>query len=178
MGEKKLGEMLLKRGLVDEKTLDDALAAQKESGERIGSTLLRQALFHEEVLAEVLGDQHDLEGIDPLGIKPSAEALATLDYAQAMRLGCLPMWIRDGELGVALADPNDQKLISAIGLVSGLPLKRFVAPIMTLRRAIRRAYGEVAQGDNPDLERDDQLRQVLHTMRQLVVQLEAMLEKW
>ncbi len=174
MAQKMLGEMLISRGLLDEKTLDDALTAQKESGERIGSTLLRQALIHEEVLAEVLGDQHDLEGIDPLVIEPTAEALATLDYVQTMRLGCLPMWIRDGELAVAMADPNDQKIISAIGTVTGFPLKRFVAPLMALRKAIKRAYGDASEADNGALERDDQLRMILQTMRQLVFQLEGL----
>lgn len=138
---KRLGEMLRASSVVDEAALHRALEVQQVSGERLGTTLLRLRLVDPSTLAAALGEQHEVEGIDPGEIKPSPEALALVPYDDAARLGVLPLWVEDGTLAVAMSDPTDADAVAELSLMTSCELKRYVAPQMLLYGALRAAFG-------------------------------------
>jgi MSHA biogenesis protein MshE len=170
MGEpKKLGEMLCERKLVDEQLLKAALDLQRSTGDRLGSTLLKLDLVDPEMLASVLGEQHEVEGVDPSKVTPTPEASRLLTSEEAVTLGALPLWVERGTVAVALADPSDPGIIGKIEDLTGKTVKRLVAPQMALYRAIKRAYGD------HDEERpgDHRLRRIAAGLRQLASELET-----
>ena len=61
---KKLGEILVEWGIIDEKALSDALSHGKEHGKRIGEALIELELAGEEDVVKALAAQFGLEYID------------------------------------------------------------------------------------------------------------------
>ena len=60
----RLGDLLIKANLIDAIQLRVALQAQKESGERLGTTLVELGFIEEAVLAAFLSKQADMPCIN------------------------------------------------------------------------------------------------------------------
>jgi len=135
-----LGDMLTDGDVINEDGLRSALEVQRRTGERLGSTLVRLGLVDEKVLAQMLGEQHEVQGVNPLEVELDYDAVELLDVTQAMRLGSLPLWLEDDVVGVAMADPTDDTVMAELERLTDRSIKAFVAPQMLLYEAIKRAY--------------------------------------
>jgi hypothetical protein len=137
----RLGDLLVKDGLIRESDLRTMLAQQKQHGGRLGEHLLRVNLCTEEQIAQALARQlgipfNDLS--DPPA--PAMSKLIPKDKAmkhQAMAMGNNPFAQR---LPVAFADPTDIKSTMEIEKAVGRPIQVQAAPALLLRRAIESAY--------------------------------------
>jgi hypothetical protein len=167
-GKKRLGEMLRERALVDDRALKAALEVQRSTGDRLGSTLLKLELVDPEMLASLLGEQQEVEGIDPARVRPTPEACQLLTFEEAMTLGALPLWLEHGTLGVALTDPSDEGIVGKLEDLTGKAVRRFVAPQMALYKALKRAY----RGGHEAGLADDRLRKMAASLREIAGELE------
>ncbi len=172
MGKKKLGEMLRERRLVDEETLREALETQRTTGERLGSTLLELEIIDAGMLACLLGEQQEVEGIDPVNLNPTRQARDLLSFEQAMELGALPLWVMQDRLAVAMADPGNQATVDNIEELTGLKIKRYVAPHTALYEAVKRTYKRREWNE----QTEQRLRGIISSLRRRVNELEELLE--
>jgi len=172
MCERKLGEILKKRHLVDEVTLKAALDMQRATGDRLGTTLLKLELIDAGMLSCVLAEQQGVEGIDPTQVRSTPEACRLLSFDQAMALGALPLWIEDDVVAVAMADPTDTATVARLEELTGRQLKLYVAPQMALYRSLKRAYGDGASANVGALR----LRKIATTLRSLAQELDCYLD--
>ncbi len=172
MGKKRLGDLLRESQLVDEEQLRAALEVHRSTGERLGSTLLRLDLVEPQLLADLLGQQLEVDGIDPLCAEPMRGAVELLSFTQAMRFGCLPLWVDHGALGVAMADPTDAAVIEELKELTNPEIEPLVAPQMALFEAVKRAYGKSSK-DDLDRERLKKVARSLRNAMTLVDQLLA-----
>jgi hypothetical protein len=137
----KLGDLLVKDGLITEADLRTMLAQQRQHGGRLGEHLVRVNLCTESQIAQALARQLNLSFNDLSD--PPAPALTKLiprDKAikfQALAMGNNPFAAR---LPVAFADPTDVKATIEIEKIVGRPIQAMVAPAVLLRRAIESAY--------------------------------------
>ncbi|HVR39349.1 MAG TPA: MSHA biogenesis protein MshE, partial [Thermoanaerobaculia bacterium] len=69
MHRRNLGDMLVAANLIDEVQMQIALAEQKQSGKRFGSTLVELKFIDENVLAAFLSKQIDVPCISLLHIE-------------------------------------------------------------------------------------------------------------
>ncbi|MCG6962631.1 MAG: hypothetical protein LJE95_05110 [Acidobacteria bacterium] len=168
---KRLGEMLRASSTVDEEALHRALEVHQVTGERLGTTLLRLRMVDPSTLAALLGEQLEVEGIDPSEIKPSPEALALISYDDATRLGVLPMWVENGTLAVAMSDPTDEGAVAELALLTSCELKRYVAPQMLLYGALRVAFGRSGETFS------SRARELVRAIRLRLDELEHLLEE-
>ena len=60
----KLGEMLLKAGLISQKQLEEALEAQRENGEKLGFNLIRLGYVKEDDITQLLSEQYGVPSIN------------------------------------------------------------------------------------------------------------------
>ncbi len=88
--KKKLGEILLKSGLITEAQIEEALDKQRKTGERLGSTLVELGYITEEKIIASLGEQLGVPHIDldSYDIKP--EILKIVPVAIAERYQLIP----------------------------------------------------------------------------------------
>ena len=172
MGKKKLGEMLRERRLIDEATLRSALASQQETGERLGSTLLELDVINAGMLASLLAEQHEVEGIDPVNLTPTREARDLLSFEQAMALGVLPLWVMSETVAVAMADPGNQETVQQLEELTGRQIKRYVAPHTALYEAVKHTYKRRAWDEHAE----QRLRRIVSSVRRRLDELEELLE--
>ncbi len=102
-----IGDLLLRQGLITEVQLEDALAEQSETRERLGELLCRRGHISESDLVDALSRQLGFRRFDPArdGIEVAALDLVPLEFAR--RHNVLPVRLTADALQVAMVDPLD-----------------------------------------------------------------------
>jgi general secretion pathway protein E len=138
---KRLGEILVERGRLDQANLDRALRLQSESGERLGSLLVTLGLCAQRDVAEALAAQLALPLVDASGYPefPILEERVSARFLREAR--ALPVREDESELGLAMADPTDNYTIGAFEMVTGRTVRPMVAIPTDLEAALERLYG-------------------------------------
>ena len=138
---KRLGEILIERGKLDQANLDRALRLQAESGERLGSLLVTLGLCAQRDVAEALALQLSLPLVDASGYPefPILEERVSARFLREAR--ALPVREDEAELGLAMADPTDAYTIGAFEMVTGRAVRPMVAIPTELEAALERLYG-------------------------------------
>ena len=139
----RMGDLLLKAGLITEGQLDGALAAQGERRKRLGEILREDGFLDEVELAAVLAVQLDTPLVD-LRERPSDNAaMGALGESDARRLWVMPLAFSgpdDANLLVATDDPSNRLFLDEVEQIVG----RRVIPLLALRSeiddAIRHRY--------------------------------------
>lgn len=144
MARKKLGEMLLEAGVIDEAQLRSALADQRRWGRSLGRTLVELRLIAEEVLVRVLAQQLGLPSIDldrdVLDIPSNVLALVPPDVARSSRV--LPFGLSGRFLDVAMADPQNLGVIDELRIRTQLNIRPYLCGPQQIERSIGRYYRE------------------------------------
>src|SRR5437667_12269740 len=107
-GKQTLGDMLVAANLIDEVQMQIALAEQRQSGKRFGSTLVDLQFIDENVLAAFLSKQMDVPCISLLHIDVPKKVVRKMNRDLALACRAIPVRIDDtGRLEVAMVDPTD-----------------------------------------------------------------------
>jgi type IV pilus assembly protein PilB len=138
--EVRLGEYLVQKGLLDPKTLEEALVEQERTGDLLGRILVRKGL-PEEALYRALAEKEGLEFLRSTeGLNPEPKALALLLRSDALRYQAVPVRIGpDGRVEVVLADPRHRQ---AVGALLGRPALFFLTLPKEWEGLFQRSYPE------------------------------------
>jgi Type II secretion system (T2SS), protein E, N-terminal domain len=103
-----LGTLIFRAGLLTEEQLEDALQEGVRSGKRLGEVLLEGGLIDERDLGRLLADQKGLRFVElsQLTLDPAATAL--LSAEKAHMFAALPVGFEEGVPVVAVADPSNE----------------------------------------------------------------------
>ncbi len=142
-----LGEILIREGLISSADLDEALAEQARTRERLGEILSRRKLITEEDLINALSRQLGHPRFDPAqhAIEPAALEFVPLEFARRHNL--LPVSLDEQTLVVALSDPQDVEVLDGLHSIAARghrQLKILVAPAELLSRLRENHYARVA----------------------------------
>jgi Type II secretion system (T2SS), protein E, N-terminal domain len=105
-----LARLLQEEGLATRERVEEALAEGARTGERLGEVLLRWQLVDERQLARLLARQWHLPFLDEQEVVPERAALTVLAAADAQRLAAVPVFWQDGVLRVVVAEPTEERL--------------------------------------------------------------------
>ena len=135
-----LGALLLRKGLVSNEDLDQALE-QRLPGELLGEALVRLRICFENDIARVLGEQAQVEFVD-IGITSvDHRAVQLLPFELAEALRAIPIRLHPtGEISVAVVDPTDQSLLPQLKLATGHSIRLLVTTPSALQAAWKTAY--------------------------------------
>ncbi|MEP0767434.1 MAG: hypothetical protein HRF45_12970 [Fimbriimonadia bacterium] len=138
---RKLGELLVSKGLISSLQLSIALAAQRTSSRRLGEILVERGFATEAAIAHCLAEQYGypLLNLDQMRAQPEALALIQPETALTMRV--LPLAVSGSTLECAICDPLDIQGTDAIARMTGRSLAVRIASQSDLLTAIRLAYG-------------------------------------
>ncbi|MDH5306020.1 MAG: hypothetical protein OEW02_02445 [Myxococcales bacterium] len=138
----KLGEMLVRNGLIGEEQLESALEAQLVFGGRLGTNLIELGFIGASTLAEFLARRLHLPALDPQGLESiEADAIARLPPGVAAKLCALPLRFEGRSLRIAMVDPTDLNAIDELAFVTGCPVTPVVAPELLLIYGLEKYYG-------------------------------------
>jgi type IV pilus assembly protein PilB len=138
----RLGDMLVRDGLLTPEQLREALAAKAENRhQRLGEIVVERGWVSSTDLAKALAEQHGLDFIE-LGQTPVDEAAADLlPERLAKRYRAVPVkFLAEDAALVAVADPTDVVSSDDLKLALGLNVRLAVAETGDLERTLTRIY--------------------------------------
>ncbi len=148
---RRIGELLVNRGLLSREKLEEALALQKREGGKLGQILLAQRLVAPDALLRALSEQSGLPHIteEKLRQMPIPEELTRLVPQELCEKLCaVPVMLRARELYCAVLDPRDMAVLDALKFASrSIGIHGMFATEESIRRAIRRFYEPPALED-------------------------------
>lgn len=148
MHRQNLGEMLVAANLIDHVQMQIALAEQKQSGRRFGSTLVDLKFIDENVLAAFLSKQIDVPCISLLHVDIPRKVLRKLSRAVVRDCKAIPVRIEDDRLEVAMVDPTDLDVLEKLNEAAGMTVTPLIAPESSIQAMIERCYPEEADTDS------------------------------
>jgi len=149
----RIGEMLVRRGVLTEAQLEEALRVREKKRKRLGEIVVELGFATEEQIAACLGAQFGYEVVDPTDLVPEPSALDMLGPEFALSHRVLPVRNTDELFECIVADPID---VATTDLISRLARKRLVlriGPATRLVSAIRRVY-EIEETPEAEAESD------------------------
>lgn len=137
----KLGELLIKEGLITNEQLEEALKCQVIFGIKLGSSLIELGMVDEgsllRLLSKKLGvpaathkDLHDLF-FSTYGLLPAA-------VAEKYRV--IPFRLDGRRLSVAMSDPTDFKAIDELAFITGHIIQPYIVPDIYISYALEKYY--------------------------------------
>ena len=153
MPRKKLGEMLIESGLINDTQLRMALNEQKRWGGTLGRTLVEMKLVNETELVRALSRQLNMPMVelDQIVIPQAVLELVSGEIAQQHNI--VPFAMQMKFLDVAMADPTNIGIIDELTIRTKLNIRPHIAGPKMIERAIARWYGKgfVQTMHRPDL---------------------------
>ncbi|NQT95900.1 MAG: Flp pilus assembly complex ATPase component TadA [Candidatus Omnitrophica bacterium] len=141
----RLGEILLKEGLLNQSQIDEALRFQKLSGKTIGDIVIDRGFAKEKDIANALAKQLDIPfmSLADGSLVPSKEEelekLVPESFARQHLV--LPLSKHLKSLTVALANPLDLLVIDNLKKITGFEINHVIATKADIRDAITKFYG-------------------------------------
>ena len=122
-----LGEILYKAGKVEKAALIEAIKETKTTKKRLGQILLERGLVDEDVLHKAIAKQFGLKyvNLDNISVPPDAARLIPEDLVR--RYGILPLKRENGTLKLAISDPMDLEMMDTVRMQAGAELECYVA---------------------------------------------------
>jgi type IV pilus assembly protein PilB len=134
----RIGDLLLKAGMIDEDQLEAALERQLRVGGKIGAILVEQLILTEDQLADTLAEQKGLDRVSLTNYPVDRDAAALVPERVARRRLLLPLRYEDGLVLVAMADPLDLEGIDEVEVRTGRKARVLVATESQIRYAIEK----------------------------------------
>ena len=139
--KKQLGKIMLKQRLVTQAELDELLAEQRtHPGQRLATTAVKSGKVAEVDLLKALSEQHGLPGIDLTQVVIPSDNLKLVPVEIARQHLILPVLVKEDRVYLAMADPNDRRVVDEIEFVTGLRVFAHVALHEALQAVIDLAY--------------------------------------
>lgn len=142
----KLGEILVREGIVTQAQLDEVIKVQAKEGGRLGEILLRLGFATEEDVVVALGKQLNLPYVS-MGaglLKPATDqnldVLVTKEFA--LKNLVLPLSKNLDSLTCAITDPLDVILIDNLRKMTGCEVNPVIATKSEILKAIDDFYGK------------------------------------
>lgn len=142
-GRRKIGQVLIDLGFLDEDQLWEILEEAKNTGQLTGQVAVGRGIINEDQLLQALAEQNNLKVINLSEVKSSPEALQLVPETMASVYKVLPISFKDKILTVAIGDPNNLPALD--DLRNLLNINEVVAQL-TSQQAINDALGKAYQG--------------------------------
>src|SRR5262245_3671346 len=138
---RRLGDLLVREGLIDQEQLQRALAEQKSTSEKLGSILVRLNLISDDQLIAFLSKQYGIPSIQLSQLDIDAELLKLVPSQIARKYEVLPIQRSGNQLTLAMADPTNVFAVDDVGFMTNLQVVPVVASQGALRHASEGLYG-------------------------------------
>ncbi len=155
-----LGQILKESGAIHEGMVQEALAAQREKGGRIGEILIGMKCITPADLAKALGEQAGLGYHDLAAVPPQQDAINKVDLATARAFGILPVVLQGKVLKVALADPANVAMLHDLGFTTGCEIQGVIADQALIQAGLDKHYRDDAK------ESKQRLHQLVQELQQ------------
>jgi type IV pilus assembly protein PilB len=166
MSRKRLGEILVQAGVLNESQLRTALTEQRRWGGPLGRILVDMKVISEDAMVQALSHQLNLPAInlDQRNIEPAVLDLVPGELAE--QLSVIPFAVQGKFLDVAMSDPTNLVAVDTLRMKTRMNVRPYLSGPRMLERGLSRFYGRgvapleigrstgpaVALGADPELD--------------------------
>src|SRR5205085_11574217 len=141
----KLGEILLREGLITQDQLKKALLEQKNTGMRLGYTLVKLGFVQETEITKMLARQYRMPAVDLARFEVDPKIVKMIPADIALKHLVLPLKREGRVLTVAMADPTNMSIIDDLKFITRYDIFPVIAGEYTLRQALEKNYEQTDQ---------------------------------
>ena len=154
--KKKVGEVLIEMGLINEEQLFDALVTSKKTGNPIGSVLVQKEYISLETLKDVLAAQRGMEAVATSQLKLDSKILSVLpdDFVKLNMV--LPIKFDGKNLIVGMVNPGNRQVINDIVYLTGLKPRVMLITHYEFLQCIKQYYSESKKETNQYIKKIEQ----------------------
>ena len=138
----RIGEALLKEGLITSKELESAIKEQEKVKERLGNIMVNKGFVSKEEMAPFLAKYFNIPYVKLKDvckeIKPEVARLIPENLAR--RFTIMPIALEDNALTIAMSDPLDFLAVDTINMRTGFKVKRAVSSENEIIESIEYCY--------------------------------------
>jgi type IV pilus assembly protein PilB len=138
----KIGEILIKDGLINQEQLDEVLEIQKKTGKKIGEIVTSMQLVSQDDFCRVLEKKFGIKFVNLKKMKIDPQIVKMISETIARRYDIIPIEIEDNNLVVAMSDPLNIYAIEDIAYYTTMQVIPVIASLDQIRKAIGAYFGE------------------------------------
>lgn len=140
MPAKKIGDILIEKGIITPSQLENALKIQKDSGLKVGQILIESGVITEEQLIDTISERLKIPhlSLESIVIDPKVVALVPVEVARRYTL--IPVFRIGNNLTVAMSDPLNIIAIEELKYLTKLDIKRVISSQSSILAAIDQYY--------------------------------------
>ncbi len=142
----KLGKILLKQHLVNQDELTNLLQEQKKDNQRLASKALEKGIVDEINLLKALSSQYGIPATNMDEVEINLANLEMVPKDIALKHIILPIAVTKDAINLAMANPDDRRVIDEIEFVSGKRVFPHVALHSQLLSVIEQCYSSRESG--------------------------------
>jgi len=144
----RLGQLLMRAGVITDKQLNDALEVHRATGSPLGRVLVDLGYATQGAILAVMAKQIGIEYIDFSERKPEPMAVSLVSRELATRYTLMPVELRDDVLVVAMADPQNVLALDDLRIITGRDIKPAISTKDDIIAAIEEYYKIAEQSDS------------------------------
>ncbi|MDW8242557.1 MAG: ATPase, T2SS/T4P/T4SS family [Thermogemmata sp.] len=141
---RQLGQKLLDLGFLDDAQLESLYEEMRTTERRLGELALERGLINEEQLLQATAEVHGLKILNPEeNVKPQPEALKLVQKNMAELYKLVPLSYENDTLTVVMADPNNLQAMDDLKNLLGIRnVQPVLASPKQIDELIKKAYSE------------------------------------
>ncbi|MBI2986001.1 MAG: type IV-A pilus assembly ATPase PilB [Deltaproteobacteria bacterium] len=142
--EPRIGELLVRGGIVTREQLNAALEKEQSNGSHLVQELVRLGFTTEAELTQFLAKQFGIEkvALADLDIPDAVFNVVPSDLIQKHQL--VPLTLVGSTLTVAMTDPTNLIAINEVKFITGYGVKVALAPASEIKRVLEKRFGVVS----------------------------------
>ena len=143
-GEKKrLGEQLIDAGLITADQLEQALVQQKDTGKKLGETLMALGFMSAQSFSSFFEEAYGIPSVSDEQLKNyDPNVLSLVDEKIVREKAVLPFGGEGATLYVAMAEPNNLAVVDDIEMATGFTVEPYYAPQVSIDLVLDKLYGK------------------------------------
>jgi type IV pilus assembly protein PilB len=147
MKRKRLGEVLRERGHISHADLSKAIQEQQGKLVHLGDLMLERGLVSKKELASALTEVTHLPYVDCETLDLDPEILKLIPRPMAQRCCALPIQAHGTKLIVAMAEPQNLRLVDEIRFATGMNIVPHLSFRSEIQAAIEKLYGRIEEAE-------------------------------
>jgi len=139
--KRRLGEILVKKGILTEEMLQKIVNEQKKSNLRFGEYLVRQGIVQERQIIDILSEQLNIKKyhVSEFPLDMDLVRLIPIDVAQKNQV--VPLKVQGNLLMIGVVDPLDIRVMDSVEKLTNMEVEPVICSEMEITQIINSMYG-------------------------------------
>ena len=135
-----IGDLLISRGIISDKQLNEALSMQRQTGKRLGEIIVEMQFASEEDILDVLSIQLDLKRFSAETTTIDKVAVLSIPENLAIKYNLIPISIDGNTIKVVMSDPLNIFAIDDVRIATGFGVEPVIAAKKDVTNLIEKYY--------------------------------------